>query len=1086
MLSTVCCRYEEYLTNSCPTDTIHTLAAEAATAAEELFATAPNQEAPTADRSGIIGDLGWVTPVGALPMKFTTVPSFTILTAMNDFCSAVASVALYQGKWLFEITLNSERLMQVGLCVSPRCATWTKQNGVGDFPFSFGLDGFRHCVWNVTPTACNCHWMMGDTITFLVDLDNGNIEFLQNGQSVSKRSFPTAMTTRDPLLAFAPALSLSAGESCIVNLGRCTFRYPRDGFNPVEPRADSKPWSALFSGLLSIAKASARVVGNRIVHGSALVVASSLLQRLACSQTLRDLEGPVIALLESLLAACEQDLVLPMYTMICGSLPKKLNEALWTTLVAAAAFSSFAEVPVEPFCGPTSNAHLKLAHALCREPSLVRMWVSSKAFLPSFLSLMRFRGLSPRDLERVFPTVPLDSDNGMDALELNTRVAMLREASCVSARLRSEIFCCCAKEPATSAVWTDYARRLVAEVRSRASLADNGVACGMFPVMLRSCIDLARSSGSSMRDVVMAFCPEPMLAQPLVGEMEVDRIGGDFRLLSRASSLKVESPASTAPPFNPMLIQASMLFHYRVLGRLTECSGHVARKRQEREALAQGDVEDIDRLIESLSLSIRVCAWEKATFVTPYLVDVAQDAVLLLCDILRHYEKRVAFEYLPVTMLELYFELLRFLRKSSDAFPEFLKEHGEILHFVANRAMDSQTRLHEVSEYMISSLSALFGSNELVRAAVASCMDNWTMTERMSFVAKVFVKFSHSLTWTSVVSLIGNFNVGNGFCSSVLETDRVDGDSFLMPFSSSPTSFVYFRELLRVYLDSGWSTGVQGFTADDTAAASPSGIVKALVDHTNWAVSELAAAMSEVCQMNHPPTAQDQGKVIYLFEVTRRLLMIVEFVIEAAPKSFFTSAEGAMHTKLITEIFAQCLSRFAPGEHLVKALKLCAVRKCQPHSLFARVLGVVFSMCQGGKSLNIAENPFLKELSGSTAQWQAEQLEFLLHAADWQEIESGCGCVPKVAQFVGNGDIWRCFRDACAAHSRGASLAEEDTGIVDESTCPICTVQAIDTVFLPCQHKSCRVCIQRHMLHHKTCFFCHAVVTELKDSPPKK
>jgi len=52
---------------------------------------------------------------------------------------------------------------------------------------------------------------------------------------------------------------------------------------------------------------------------------------------------------------------------------------------------------------------------------------------------------------------------------------------------------------------------------------------------------------------------------------------------------------------------------------------------------------------------------------------------------------------------------------------------------------------------------------------------------------------------------------------------------------------------------------------------------------------------------------------------------------------------------------------------------------------------------------------------------------------------------------------------------------------VDEhDLCSICYASPMDTVFVPCKHKSCRRCIDRNMLNNPRCFFCNAVVESLE------
>jgi len=42
----------------------------------------------------------------------------------------------------------------------------------------------------------------------------------------------------------------------------------------------------------------------------------------------------------------------------------------------------------------------------------------------------------------------------------------------------------------------------------------------------------------------------------------------------------------------------------------------------------------------------------------------------------------------------------------------------------------------------------------------------------------------------------------------------------------------------------------------------------------------------------------------------------------------------------------------------------------------------------------------------------------------------------------------------------------------DENLCQICCFSKMDTEFIPCQHQTCKKCIQMHMLNNEKCPFC--------------
>jgi hypothetical protein len=114
-----------------------------------------------------------------------------------------------QGKYAFEFHLGSAEVIQIG---------WTSRLdefnpyggfGVGDFRSSYAFDGKRVCKWNgrdVDNDEYGIRWSALDTLTCLLDLDEGTISFLLNGQDlgiafrnvdVNQTWYPVASLTCD-------------------------------------------------------------------------------------------------------------------------------------------------------------------------------------------------------------------------------------------------------------------------------------------------------------------------------------------------------------------------------------------------------------------------------------------------------------------------------------------------------------------------------------------------------------------------------------------------------------------------------------------------------------------------------------------------------------------------------------------------------------------------------------------------------------------------------------------------------------------------------------------------------------------------
>ncbi|XP_062843168.1 E3 ubiquitin-protein ligase RNF123 [Trichomycterus rosablanca] len=153
----------------------------------------------------------------------------------SNFSSIRATTCVFKGKWVYEVLISSQGLMQIGWCTL-NCR-FNQEEGVGDTPDSYAYDGNRVRKWNVTTTNYGKSWAAGDIVSCMIDLDEGTITFCLNGQSLGTAFSDIKM---GPGIAYFPAISLSFKESVAFNFGSRPLRYPVEGYRPLQdpPTAD--------------------------------------------------------------------------------------------------------------------------------------------------------------------------------------------------------------------------------------------------------------------------------------------------------------------------------------------------------------------------------------------------------------------------------------------------------------------------------------------------------------------------------------------------------------------------------------------------------------------------------------------------------------------------------------------------------------------------------------------------------------------------------------------------------------------------------------------------------------------------------
>ncbi|KAL2521490.1 E3 ubiquitin-protein ligase [Forsythia ovata] len=165
------------------------------------------------------------------------------------FSSARANTCVWKGKWMYEVTLETCDVQQLGWATV--ACPFSDHRGVGDADDSYAYDGKRVSKWNKEAVPYGQSWVVGDVIGCCIDLDCDEILFYRNGFSLGVAF--GGIRKMVPGLGYYPAISLSQGERCELNFGARPFRYPVKGFLPIQaPPSSNSLASNLFHCLLRL------------------------------------------------------------------------------------------------------------------------------------------------------------------------------------------------------------------------------------------------------------------------------------------------------------------------------------------------------------------------------------------------------------------------------------------------------------------------------------------------------------------------------------------------------------------------------------------------------------------------------------------------------------------------------------------------------------------------------------------------------------------------------------------------------------------------------------------------------------------
>lgn len=1071
----------------------------------------------------------WVvaSPAEATSNVVVEYPLMTALRGSSLFTTVAADVSLFRGRWMYEVVLCSEGLLQVGWTSPAFLPPFSSRLGVGDFPFTFSYDGNRQRAWNVTARACGVRWAPGDVITCLLDLDAGEARFLHNGKEAGRMPVPTLagadLHCADPLVAYSPGVSLTYHETCMVNLGESYFYHPQPGYRSVNDAfVEEGPWvqrAHAFIRLLDDESPAAATL-------SALLLAD-----------LNTRDGSiyiphVIAAFVHDLADKPKALVDAFQRRIDDVLCDAVRHRLLGTLIAGLCFINATKLV--DGTNPKPLPHLQTLVHLVANPVIQAAWLRSASFVVDLLNVFRVKSPNNVDIETLtFPT-PADAVDAADAADPSSttqyfsertrgiyenairvddqrRAEVLRLLLTTSAASRSrtlEVLDVCIKE----FVERPRTQQGTAQRKASAMNVGNALATRVFFALAEIVVDIANVTlGGDAARLAQHFLPAHVLARSSIEHLTINRIGGSIQHVAKRVPLSPETVAGTSGDYDPLLMKTCVLYTLAVKDRvMTACNSLMLRQRMQQGFRTRGETPSLHDLL-------RATFWDAATLFycgrNPTLIQLSG----VIVKAVNHYFGRPEFQYVPIILVECFVDALHFARKTSPTYRADLLREEQCVHFFVDKFLHPSVTNSETSEYMMLSLGAIVDSVEGNRSAVVEILRRHDESSLLNFVMLTFNQFSHRMAWTLPVGILVRLNVGNGFNMIDLEEEQIDwGLIFPGRTAAAPafTSHAFYADLIRKYLVAGpWRTN-----ANKEINGRPKQFFADLVDHANWSLSELGAALADIKVVPDsaltPNELNKRRRCVSLFDLTRKLLHILEFFIEVAFDLFFESpaspsplqssslssmssaatsgspstgddfGDRTMNTSMVIEVLTQSLARFSsPLEtnHLnrVAALQLQGMERIRQWKLLAPIVGIVHSMLRGGRDLSPATNPFLRAIARPGIEWSVESIEHAFGAADWST--TGAGANVDKSAFTRDPRVLSALREAHSAHKRGAKLDEDDDGLVEEGLCLICAFQPINTTFVPCGHQSCGTCIRRHLLTAQTCFFCNKKIEELSE-----
>lgn len=140
------------------------------------------------------------------------------------------------GAWMFEVVIQSADLIRVGWSSESCIEGEDRKGGVGTYLNSFSVEGHGKVLWaNGSSMKLNDGWVPGDVITCTINFVRDTLTFYRNGRPLCPSISPGLARGR----LYTPCVSLGPGARVLVNMGELPLIYSVDGYNSLSQSRNS-------------------------------------------------------------------------------------------------------------------------------------------------------------------------------------------------------------------------------------------------------------------------------------------------------------------------------------------------------------------------------------------------------------------------------------------------------------------------------------------------------------------------------------------------------------------------------------------------------------------------------------------------------------------------------------------------------------------------------------------------------------------------------------------------------------------------------------------------------------------------------
>ncbi|ELK15106.1 E3 ubiquitin-protein ligase RNF123 [Pteropus alecto] len=254
--------------------------------------------------------------------------------------------------------------------------------------------------------------------------------------------------------------------------------------------------------------------------------------------------------------------------------------------------------------------------------------------------------------------------------------------------------------------------------------------------------------------------------------------------------------------------------------------------------------------------------------------------------------------------------------------------------------------------------------------------------------------------------------------------------------------------------------------------------LNSVLNQLNWAFSEFVGMIQEIQQaaerLERNFVDSRQLKVCATcFDLSVSLLRVLEMTITLVPEIFLDWSQPT--SEMLLRRLAQLIPFFPP----------IGLESVDHYPILVAVTGILVQLLVHGPasgteratSVLLADPCFqLRSICYLLGQPEPPASGTALPAPDQKRFS-----LQSYTDYISVEELAQVEQMLAHLTSASAQAAAASLPTSEEDLCPICYAHPISAVFQPCGHKSCKACINQHLMNNKDCFFCKATIVSVED-----